>query len=249
MQSMTALLTHCTVFDGLAMLTLQVGAAARLAQPGHWVAIDQMTPAGQAFLLRNAFVAAADPAAESIELWCAEADLQQEWPNHFPGLTLTLYGFFGTPISLSRAATVLLVGAGPALAALFFLANRQTASRNLVFAQLPEAPRAPLQRLPAAVEVVNDLPDVAALMQPRATAPALLIWADQVVFALPYEDAAAAVRAVRTVRLRWESGYAWFITLPPAGCVTGVCRSCRVMTRRGPRLLCRQGPLFDLRDL
>jgi dihydroorotate dehydrogenase electron transfer subunit len=33
------------------------------------------------------------------------------------------------------------------------------------------------------------------------------------------------------------------------GCGTGICYGCAVQTRRGMRLVCKDGPRFDLREV
>jgi hypothetical protein len=233
----------------MALITLQVGRLAALARPGHYLIIDLLETAAQAVLLRSAHIAAADGAAGTVELWCAADDLPLEWPHHYPGMPITVYGLFGTPLAPPAAAQLLLIGAGAALASLFFLAAQPARRSSLVLVPLADGPLPPLHRLPAEVEVIGGLSDLAAVAGARLDGPALLNWADQVSFGLPFGQHAAAAQLVRSARLRWEAGFAWYITPPQARCTTGVCRSCRVMTRRGARLLCRDGPQFDLRDL
>jgi dihydroorotate dehydrogenase electron transfer subunit len=54
---------------------------------------------------------------------------------------------------------------------------------------------------------------------------------------------------VRAGTLRWERGFAQ-VALPGAmPCGVGTCQGCLVETRDGARLACRDGPVFDLRDL
>jgi dihydroorotate dehydrogenase electron transfer subunit len=233
----------------MALITVQVGRLAALARPGHFLIIDLLDSVAQAVLLRSAHIAAADAALGTVELWCAAADLSAEWPQLYAGLPLTIYGLFGTPLTPPHAAQLLLVGSGPALAPLFFLAAQPARSSSTVLVPLADGPLPPLQRLPADVEVIGGLSDITALAAARLAGPPLLNWADQVYFALPFSAHPAAAQLVRNARLRWEAGFARFITPPQARCTTGVCRSCRVTTRRGARLLCRDGPLFDLRDL
>jgi dihydroorotate dehydrogenase electron transfer subunit len=53
-------------------------------------------------------------------------------------------------------------------------------------------------------------------------------------------DVMRNARALRPVQALLEEGM---------GCGTGICYGCAVKTRKGMRLVCKDGPMFDLRDV
>jgi dihydroorotate dehydrogenase electron transfer subunit len=77
----------------------------------------------------------------------------------------------------------------------------------------------------------------------------LLTWADQLCAALPEDQLAPLAEALRTVKYRWERGFASALLEAPLVCGLGACGVCAVETRKGQRLACVDGPVFDLRDL
>jgi hypothetical protein len=77
----------------------------------------------------------------------------------------------------------------------------------------------------------------------------MLLWADQLFAAIPAEHVAPLRDRVRAVKLRWERGYASVLLDGPLVCGMGACGVCAAELRKGPRLLCSEGPAFDLRDL
>ena len=74
-------------------------------------------------------------------------------------------------------------------------------------------------------------------------------WADQICVALPNDQLATLASAIRATRLRWEPGFASALVEGPLICGFGACGACPLELRRGSRLLCGDGPVFDLRDL
>ena len=67
--------------------------------------------------------------------------------------------------------------------------------------------------------------------------------------ALPSGQLPYLANAIRAARLRWEPGFASALLEGPLICGVGACGACPVELRRGIRLLCSDGPVFDLRDL
>jgi dihydroorotate dehydrogenase electron transfer subunit len=74
-------------------------------------------------------------------------------------------------------------------------------------------------------------------------------WADQVCAALPLDQLPALRDAIRAVKFRWERGFASVLLEGPLVCGVGACGVCAVEIRKGVRMLCSDGPVFDLRDL
>lgn len=77
--------------------------------------------------------------------------------------------------------------------------------------------------------------------------PELAQWADQVFTVGNPEWYAALVQGLREHRLRVGEGLVWGLVAPGImPCGLGVCGGCAVETRRGYRLACSDGPVFDL---
>ena len=77
------------------------------------------------------------------------------------------------------------------------------------------------------------------------TLPEILPWADAAYCSVSYETSFALY--TRFERLRAKNFAQGTITRPLA-CGTGVCFACSVETHSGQKLVCRDGPVFDLRD-
>jgi dihydroorotate dehydrogenase electron transfer subunit len=76
-----------------------------------------------------------------------------------------------------------------------------------------------------------------------------IAWADQIFAALPSEQLLALRDSIVRVKYRWERGFACALLEGPLVCGVGACGVCAVDMRRGTRLLCADGPVFDLRDV
>jgi dihydroorotate dehydrogenase electron transfer subunit len=76
-----------------------------------------------------------------------------------------------------------------------------------------------------------------------------IAWADQIFAALPSKQLLALRDSIGRVKYRWERGFAGALLEGPLVCGVGACGVCAVELRRGTRLLCADGPVFDLRDV
>ena len=76
-----------------------------------------------------------------------------------------------------------------------------------------------------------------------------IAWADQIFAALPSEQLLALRESIGRVKYRWERGFAGALLDGPLVCGVGACGVCAVDMRRRMRLLCADGPVFDLRDV
>lgn len=237
--------------DGAVWLTLLAPELVRGVRPGQLVLCRCAPPSSADPLLRRAlFCAGADAQAGTISLFIAPDEPGLHWLAAQPvGARLDVYGPVGTPFTFDeRTRNLLLAGGGAALPGLMFLAQRAVA-RNcaVVLAATADTPLPPPYLLPPEVEYQS----IAAHALPatlRAGSPALLAWADQFCAAAAEAELSSLIDVVRTVRLRWERGFAQVALAGPAPCGTGVCLACTVETRYGLRLRCKEGPVFDLRD-
>ncbi|MFN8568706.1 MAG: hypothetical protein U0Z44_14600 [Kouleothrix sp.] len=67
--------------------------------------------------------------------------------------------------------------------------------------------------------------------------------------ALPAAQLPALAEAIRAVKYRWERGFASVLLEGPLICGVGACNVCATKLRNGTRMLCSDGPVFDMRDL
>jgi dihydroorotate dehydrogenase electron transfer subunit len=248
---------------GLSLVRLQAPELARTARAGQAVLVRCAAPGSADPLLRRPlFLAGADSGAGTVDLLIAPDERGQAWLATQPrGARLDLYGPLGAGFALDQGTrNLLLAGAGQALPALFFLA-RGAVARGLAVVLLAsgEAPERlpPPYLLPPEVEyqTAASTAELIALLAPsaRGAIPALsgspVAWADQICLALDADLTAPFAAAVRAGRLRWERGFALAALAGPLPCGFGACLCCPVETRDGARLRCKDGPVFDLRDL
>ncbi len=74
----------------------------------------------------------------------------------------------------------------------------------------------------------------------------VLPWADATYSSVSHETSLALYTRFERLRAR---NFAQGIITRPLICGTGVCFACSVETHSGQRLVCRDGPVFDLRDI
>jgi hypothetical protein len=79
--------------------------------------------------------------------------------------------------------------------------------------------------------------------------PHPLAWADQVCVALPNDQLLALRDAIQAIKYRWERSFASALLEGPIVCGVGICGVCAVEMRKGMRMLCSDGPVFDLKDV
>ncbi|MFV9504374.1 MAG: hypothetical protein AB4911_07395 [Oscillochloridaceae bacterium umkhey_bin13] len=248
----------------LTMLRLDAPELAQAVRPGQ-VVLVRCAPATSAdpVLRRALFVAGTDPAMVSLSLLIDPDEPGLAWLATQPvGTQLDVYGPVGNGFTLDgRTQRLLLVGTGSALASLIFLAT-QAVVRNhevvLLAAASDPARLPPPYVLPSDVEYQTSDQGAAGLIallaaQPRTPVPALstnpIAWTDQLALALDPPLVGPLVEAVRAGRMRWERGFAQVALAGALPCGLGLCQACLYETRDGSRLRCKDGPVFDLRDL
>jgi dihydroorotate dehydrogenase electron transfer subunit len=151
-----------------------------------------------------------------------------------------------------RVERMLLVGGGIGCAPLVWLADRlveEGREVTLVLGGRTEAQVYPAHRLPPAVEVVVTTEDGSLGERGRVTAPfeRLLPWCDQAFACGPEPMFEALYRVLRASTLTRP---VQALLEAPMACGMGICYSCAVFPRKGGvKLVCHDGPMFDLRDL
>jgi dihydroorotate dehydrogenase electron transfer subunit len=169
-----------------------------------------------------------------------------------PGDLVSVFGPLGRGYAVRRESqNLLLVAGGIGISALVALADEAIAQGKAV--TLLQGARTaarlfPSGSLPTEVEVVTATDDGSAGHRGLVTEllPQYLPWADQILACGPnamYEAMAAIMRqqaSRKPVQVLLEEHMA---------CGMGVCYCCAVFTRRGVRLVCKDGPRFELREV
>ena len=249
----------------LRWLTLNAPDLARGVRAGQYLLVRcAETGSYDPLLRRPLFVAAAQPALGQIGLLYEPAERGLAWlARGRAGDTLDVLGPFGQPFVTDRGTrNLLLIGAGPALAALLLLAHQAT-GRGCAVALLAGGTTADLLPppflLPGEIEYQSfaglQIADFrlqtgpASSQSPVSNLQSAIGWADQICAALPNDQLSALVAEVRAVKYRWDRGFASAVLEGPLVCGVGACGACAVELRRGTRMLCSDGPVFDLRDV
>jgi dihydroorotate dehydrogenase electron transfer subunit len=169
------------------------------------------------------------------------------------GEEVDVLGPLGQGFSLDRKARqVLLVGGGIGIAPLVALAE-EASRQGLAVVLVDGAPSAdlvyPSALLPREVEYVVVTEDGSAGDTGRATdrLTELLAWSDQVFACGPfamYESLNGLAFKLRYPRTKIQ------VSLEERmACGVGACLGCAVFTRNGPKRVCKDGPVFKLREV
>ena len=169
-----------------------------------------------------------------------------------PGDELHVFGPLGRGYSISRGAqNLLLVAGGLGVAAVIALADEAIAAGQSV--TLLQGARTadklyPPDLLPHDVEAVSATDDGSTGHHGVVTdlLPEYLPWADQVFACGPTPMFAGMAKVIRAARSRKP---VQALLEEHMGCGTGICYGCAVFTRRGVRLVCKDGPRFELRSV
>ncbi|TET95216.1 MAG: dihydroorotate dehydrogenase electron transfer subunit [Dehalococcoidia bacterium] len=168
------------------------------------------------------------------------------------GDRLTLFGPLGRGYAVSpRAQHLLLVAGGLGVAAVVALAD-EAVGRGKEVTLLQGARTAsklyPPELLPKDVEVLSATDDGSAGHHGPVTdlLAGHLLWADEVFACGPSDMFRAMSQVLREARTRKP---VQALLEERMGCGTGVCYGCAVFTRRGVKLVCKDGPRFELREV
>jgi dihydroorotate dehydrogenase electron transfer subunit len=177
-----------------------------------------------------------------------------EWmARRRPGDAVELYGPLGHGYTIRPGSrNLLLVGGGIGVAPLVWLAD-EAAERGLSVTMLLGARTAgqiyPSDLLPAEVELAVATDDGSAGHRGFVTdlLTEYALWADQIFGCGPTAMFRSMAAVLRSVQYRKSCQV---LLEERMACGTGICYSCAVETRRnGMKLICKDGPKFELRDV
>lgn len=242
------------VYESTRLIWFSVPAVGRAAQVGQFLMIrcgegwEPLLPRPMSF---HRFRQAGDERQFAILFDLRGRGTDWLWRRQ-PGDVVSLFGPLGRGYAVKqRSQNLLLVAGGIGIAALVALADEAIAQgRGVTLLQGAKTAGKlfPSASLPPEVEVVSASEDGSAGHRGLVTEllPQYLPWADQVFACGPnamYEAMAAIMRqqgSRKSVQVLLEEHMA---------CGMGVCYCCGVFTRRGVRLVCKDGPRFELREV
>jgi dihydroorotate dehydrogenase electron transfer subunit len=251
----------CQVMPATFLLRLEAPALAHAGQPGQFVMVRCAEGGSSDPLLRRPLALhRLLPQEGTVELLVRVVGRGTAWlAARAPGEALDLLGPLGQGFSLpARASNVLLVAGGMGIAPLVAVAEGalgQGCAVVLALGARTAAELYPASLLPPEVELHLATDDgssgrratVVDLL--RDAELGLLHWADRLMGCGPRPMLAELAAAVRAGRLRWRAGFAQVSLEERMACGVGACLGCVVPTRKGYRRVCRDGPVFDLKEL
>ncbi|MGQ9571976.1 MAG: dihydroorotate dehydrogenase electron transfer subunit [Dehalococcoidia bacterium] len=241
-------------YENTRLIWLSAPTVGRAAQPGQFLMIrcgegwDPLLPRPMSF---HRFRQLGDERQFAILFDLRGRGTDWLWHRQ-TGDSVSVVGPLGRGFTVRRESrNLLLVAGGIGIAALVALADEAVAQGRAV-TLLQGAKTAarlfPSARLPTEVEVISATEDGSAGHRGLVTGllPQYLSWADQVFACGPnamYEAMAALMRQ------QGSRKPAQVLLEEHMACGMGVCYCCAVFTRRGVRLVCKDGPRFELREV
>ncbi len=228
------------------LLELYAPALLQTVRPGQFCMFRCCSPQAYDPLLRRPlYIHSIDRVAGLCSFLVYKHGRGSHWLLTQPvGTTLDLLGPLGHGWKIpSGIRNLLLVAEEELLPALILLAHEaltQEVAVTILYQCQNTEKAYPPALLPPEVEyqvVTNDLISVL---------PAYLSWADALCCSVSRETALTFYNLYERVR---GKNFAQAIAQGSLICGTGICLLCNVETRSGSRLLCREGPVFDLREL
>lgn len=257
----TRVATNQEVMAGVFLLRIDAPELAQAGRPGQFVMVRCAEPGVvDPLLSRPLALHRIDREGGQVELLVRVVGRGTAWlAVRRPGDPLDLLGPLGEGFSLHpKTGNLLLVAGGMGIAPLRAVADAALArgcSVVLAMGARSSGELYPAPLLPPEVEVHLATDDGSAGRRGPVTELlgaddlALLTWADQVMACGPNPMLASLAEAIRSGRISWRPGFAQVSLEERMACGVGACLGCVVRTRHGYQRVCREGPVFDLKDV
>jgi dihydroorotate dehydrogenase electron transfer subunit len=244
--SLATITANTALRPGVHLIEVHVPYLAQAAQPGQYCMVRCCHPLAHDPLLRRPFFIHGVQRAQGLcsllvnvrgrgTAWLAQQSV---------GSALDILGPLGHGwLIRPTVRNMLLIGAESQIAALTLLAQvalTQDLAVTLLCLCSSDGEAYPPTLLPEEVEyhiVTGDL---------LIEAESYLNWADAACCSLPHDTLLTFYH--RYERMRWRH-FAQSILLQPLVCGSGICLTCNVETRAGQQLICRDGPVFAVREI
>lgn len=249
--STSLLLSNNEILPGAHLLEARDPQLARAAQPGQYCMVRCCdSRASDPLLRRPFFIAASEPERGICRFLVYERGRGSGWLTRLQaGMQLDILGPLGRGWTI-RAETrnLLLIGEEPGLAAVLALA-RSALEREIAVTLIHHIRSAEQSYPPALLPPEVEYQVFTDLEKPERLAAQIsdyLSWADAACCSVSEETIIALARG----SARWrERHFAQAALCKPLACATGACLSCPIELQQGARLLCREGPVFAVREL
>lgn len=244
--SIGTLTANTEILPGVHLLEAHAPQLTQAARPGQYCMLRCCGSRASDPLLRRPFyLCETEPARGLCRFLVYRRGRGSDWlARQQAGMSLDMLGPLGRGWEISSSArNLLLIGEEPVLAAVLFLARdaieREFSVTLIHIAANPEQGYPPALLSPEVEYQVCARADVGQLA-------AYLAWADTVYCSAAPET----VEAFAQMGGRWRAkDFAQVALWQPFICASGACFACQVETRRGPRLICRDGPIFAFNEL
>ncbi len=255
-QERATLISNETVADGLLIARVHSPQIASQCQPAQFVHVrcgDGIDP----LLLRPFSMLTVDREAGTLDILYQVVGRGTELlKNRRVGDEILQLGPLGKTFAVPpNPGNLLLVGGGIGAAPLVFLAETvipKGYSVTLLSGARTAARHLPAEHVPSAVEYVLATDDGTAGYHGPVTdlIADYFLWSDAVYICGPWPMLTAIDAAYQARVWGWNSKKPIQVSLEnQMGCAMGVCLGCVVTTPRGFQRVCRDGPVFALRDL
>ncbi len=255
MRLYTATITrNSEIRSGVHLIEMHVPSLASTVQPGQYCMVRCCHPSATDPLLRRPlFIHSVQQAQGMCTLLIHVHGRGTSWlAQQRAGATLDILGPMGHGWEVrSTARNLLLVSAGGLIAGVTLLAQ-QALEQELAVTLIAHFSKAadvyPPALLPPEVEY-HIITSDGSLGQQGDIVSVLgnyLPWADAVCCSVSRETATLLYSSFERMRGRQ---FAQGLMLHPLVCASGACLTCSVETYSGTKLVCRDGPVFDLREI
>ena len=247
-----ATLTATTpIRSGVQLLEVHAPNLAQTVQPGQFCMVRcSATDASDPLLRRPFYVHSLNRSRGMCTFYVQVQGRGTTWLTTQPeGAVLDILGPLGHGWTLRPTTrNALLIGEERSISALTLLA--QVALEQDIAVTLINQSRTPEESYPPALlspeveyHVVTEQQQDKNLVQMLTE---ILPWADASYSSVSHETSLALYTHFERLR---GKGFAQGTITGPLVCGTGICFACSVETRAGQKLVCRDGPVFDLRDI
>ena len=240
-------LSNTEVMPGVYLLWLEASQIAGFARPGQFLMVR--CGKGHDPLLRRP-LSIHRLAGEKLALLFAVVGRGTQWlSQRREGDAIDIVGPLGNGFTISqRARNLLLVAGGIGIAPLVALAEEAIAASHRVTLLLGGETSTqiyPTSLLPPQVKLVTSTIDGSSGRKGMVTEllPDFTNLADQIFACGPlpmYQTLGAMSHTRKPIQVSLEARM---------GCGLGACFGCAIRTKRGIKLVCRDGPIFELRDV